>query len=81
MNETRICFATRNVLSELLHADDLVLMSETIDGLRDKFLKWKEALESKGLKVSHGKTKVMVSSGITKDGISKANLTHVGSAA
>ena len=34
-----------------------------------------------GLKVSHGKTKVMVSSGVTKDGISKANLTHVGSAA
>ena len=31
-------------LSELLYADDLVLMSETIEGPRDKFLKWKEAL-------------------------------------
>ena len=29
-------------LSELLYADDLVLMSETIEGLRNKFLKWKE---------------------------------------
>ena len=35
-------------LSELLYADDLVLMIETIDGLRNKFFKWKEAFESKG---------------------------------
>ena len=28
--------------SELLYADDFVLMSETIEGLRNKFLKWKE---------------------------------------
>ena len=48
------------VLSELLHADDLVLMSETIKGLRNEFLKWKEAFESKGLKVILGKTKVVV---------------------
>ena len=48
-------------LSELLHADDLVLMSETIEGLWVKFLKGKEAFESKGLKVNHGKKhKVMV---------------------
>ena len=40
------------VLSELLYADDLVLMSETIEGLRNKFLKWKEAFESKGMKVN-----------------------------
>ena len=33
-------------LSELLYADDLVLMSETFEGLRNKFLKWKEAFES-----------------------------------
>ena len=39
----------------------LVLMSETIKKLSNKFLKWKEALESKGLKVNHGKTKIMVS--------------------
>ena len=27
-----------SVLSELLYADDLVLMSETIEGLKNKFL-------------------------------------------
>ena len=31
-------FAREGVLSELLYADDLVLISETIDGLRDKLL-------------------------------------------
>ena len=35
-------------------------MSETIEGLRNKFLKWKEAFESKGLKDSLGKSMVMV---------------------
>ena len=44
-------------LSELLYADDLDLMSETIEGLRDKFFQWKEAFESKGLKANLGKTK------------------------
>ena len=47
-------------------------MSETIDGLMNKILKWKEAFESKGMKVNLGKTKVMVSSSITKDGMSKS---------
>ena len=28
-------------ISELLYADVLALMSETIEGLMDKFLKWK----------------------------------------
>ena len=42
------------VLSELLYADDFVLMSEAIKELRDKCLKWKEAVESKGLKVNLG---------------------------
>ena len=48
-------FAREGSLSELLYADDVVLMSETIKGLGDKFVKWKEAFESKGLKVSLGK--------------------------
>ena len=65
-------------LSELLYADDLVLVSEIIDGLLNKFLKWKEAFESKGLKVNLGKTKVMVSSGITKDGLSKSKVDPCG---
>ena len=58
------------VLSELLYADDIVLTSETMKGLRDKFLKWKEVFEGRGLKGNFGKTNIMVSSGITKDGLS-----------
>ena len=40
-------FAREGALSELLYADDLVLMSETIKGFRNKFFKWKEYFESK----------------------------------
>ena len=54
------------MLNELLYADDLVLMSETIEGLRDMSLKWWVFFESKGLKVNLGKTKVIVSSGMTQ---------------
>ena len=32
-------FARESTLSESLHADDLVLMSETIEGLMDKSLR------------------------------------------
>ena len=52
-------------LSELLYAYDIVMMSETIEGLVYMFMKWKEDFESKGLKVSLWKTKVMVSGSIT----------------
>ena len=40
--------ARKGVLSELLYVDDLGLMSETIEGLRNKFMKWKDSFESKG---------------------------------
>ena len=42
-------FARGGALCELLYDGDLALMSETINRLRNKFLKWKEAFESKGL--------------------------------
>ena len=71
-------FAREVALSELLYVEDLILMSETIEGVRNKFLKWKEAFESKGLKVNLGKTKVMVSGGITKDGMSKSKVDPCG---
>ena len=58
------------MLNELLYADDIVLMSETIKGLRNKFIKWKEAFENKCLKVNLEKTKIMVSGLITKDDLS-----------
>ena len=67
-------FTREDVLSELLYVDDVVLMSEMIEGLRDMFLQLKDAFESKGLKVNLGKKKVMVSSGIVQDGLSKSNV-------
>ena len=49
----------------------------TTKGIREKFKKWNEAFESKGLKVNLGITKVMVSSCITKDGLSfKLNIDY-----
>ena len=38
-----------------------VLMSESIENLKEKFLKWKEVFESRSLKMNLKKTKVMVS--------------------
>ena len=40
-------FAREGALSELLYGDDLVLMSEIIDGLRNKFMKLNEAFGNK----------------------------------
>ena len=34
------------LMSEKLSADDLVLMRETMEGLREKFWKWKGAFRS-----------------------------------
>ena len=58
-------------MSEMLYADDLVLTSETMEGLREKFWKWKDAFESKGLKVNLGKTKVLVSGAEGEKSVSK----------
>ena len=71
-------FVREHALTELLHSDDLVLVNETIEGLRNKFLIWKEAFESKGLKVNPGKTKVMVCGSTTKDGLSKSKVDPCG---
>ena len=46
---------------EILYADDLVLVSETLEGLQRKFCNWKVALEKKGMKINVEKTKMMVS--------------------
>ena len=46
-------------------------MSETIKGHRNRFMTWKKAVESKGLKGNLGKAKVMIRGGITKDGLCK----------
>ena len=65
-------------LIELLYAGDLILMSETIEGLWNMFLRWKMAFESKGLIASLGRTKVMVCDSITKDGMSKIKVDPCG---
>ena len=54
------------------NTNDLVLMSETIKGLRNEFPNWKEAFESKG------KIKVMVRGGIKRMTCLRAKLTNVG---
>ena len=70
--------AIEGVLSELLYTEDLVLMSETFKGLGNKLLKLVEAFESKGFNGSLGETDVMVSGGITKDGMSKGKADPCG---
>ena len=41
--------------------NDLVIMSDDMEDLKEKFWNWKDALKSKGLKINTRKTKVMVS--------------------
>ena len=53
--------AREGLMNEILYADDLVLMSESKENLKEKFSKWNEAFESKWLKVNLKKTKVIVS--------------------
>ena len=45
---------------DILYADDLVLTAESMDELVLQFGRWKDALETRGLKVNISKTKVMV---------------------
>jgi hypothetical protein len=49
------------LLFEILYADDLVLMADSMEELQLKFDRWKTVIERKGLKVNMRKTKVMVS--------------------
>ncbi|XP_002731282.2 uncharacterized protein LOC100366586, partial [Saccoglossus kowalevskii] len=65
--------AREGLMGEMLYADYLVLMDDTMEGLREKFVKWKKAFESKGLKVNLGKTKVMVSGTEEKALVSKVD--------
>ena len=52
------------------YADNLVLMSETVERLKDNVSEWKETFQSKCSKVYLGKTKLVVSGGIIEDGLS-----------
>ena len=53
------------------------MISETMEGVREKFWKWKEAFESKGLKVNLGKTKVVVSGAEGEVSVSKVDLCGI----
>ena len=46
---------------ELLYADDLVVIAESVEELLEKLKKWKTAMEKRGLRVNMGKTKLLVS--------------------
>ena len=49
--------ARRGLVNESLYADNLVLMSETMKELREKFWNWKDALERKEFIFQHQKNK------------------------
>ena len=53
--------ARKGMMKQLLYADDLVLMGEIMEELRGNFDEWREAFESKGMRVNLEKTKLMVS--------------------
>ena len=53
--------ARKELLNEILYVDDLVLMNKNLEDLRERFQRWRGALESKGMKVNTRKTKMMVS--------------------
>ena len=48
----------RGVIKQLLYADDLALVSEIMEDLKEKLWNWKDALENKSFKVNIRKTEV-----------------------
>ena len=53
--------AREGLLNEILYVDDLVLMSKSLNDLRERFQRWRSELEGKGPKVNVEKSKRMVS--------------------
>ena len=53
--------ARERLVNKILYADNLVLMSESLDDLREWFQRWRSTLTDKELKMNVGKTKMMVS--------------------
>ena len=56
------CETRSDLPSEMLYADDLVLMAPTMEQLGRRVAEWRDSLLDKGLKVNAGKSKLMVSS-------------------
>ena len=46
---------------DMLYADNLIIMAESLEKLIEQFTVWKDSLESKGLQVNMAKTKIMCS--------------------
>lgn len=46
---------------ELLYADDLVIIADNVEELKARLNIWKSSMESKGLRVNMGKTKILCS--------------------
>ena len=47
---------------EIIYADDLVIIADSLEECVRRLLIWKGAMEKKGLRVNVGKTKVMICS-------------------
>ena len=60
-------------LMELLYADGLVLCGESLNDVMDKYKRWKNAVEGKGLRVNVDKTKGMQLSFGKKSRVSKVD--------
>ena len=60
-------------LMELLYADNLVLCGESLNDVMDKYKRWKNAVEGKGLRVNVDKTKGMQLSFGKKSSVSKVD--------
>ena len=52
-----VVISENGLMCKMLYADDLVLTSETMEGPREKFWKWKEAFESRGWRWTSGRQK------------------------
>ena len=61
-----------NSMHEILYADDLVLLSDTMSGLKEKF-RWKNVFEKKGLKINISKIKVFISGVVQENQKSKVD--------
>ena len=62
---------------EMLYADDLVAIADSVEELLVKVGTWKEGMEKKGLRVNTGKTKVLVS-GYNMDVLKKSGKNPCG---
>ena len=51
--------AKKCLMKQILHTDDLALMGEFKEELRENFDEWREAFESKGMRVNLGKTNLL----------------------